>query len=166
MARNESGKYRQPLLVDDAAELAGGSEKLLDELNSREGNAFFITRQGFSEFYKSGESMGAAGAISLPFILGYAAYQAAHPEDVRLKRLEEISIENHDSGWVFFPLGKYSEVQAPYKWEPLSSWWSWSLFEPPSEQKTEALSCPWNGSSTPLDTPGPPAEPPKVSGPG
>lgn len=165
-ARNESGKYVQPMLPDDAAELAGGTETLLYELNSRELNGSFIARNAGSEYMKAGESFGAGGAIAIPFILGEAGYMAAHPEEVRLQRLEEISIAQstggyyHDSGWIFFAIGKYTEIKAPYTWVPLS----WSLFGPPPEEQTEMLTVPWNGSSI---TPASPTEPlPEGSGSG
>ena len=141
-ALNESGQYVQAISVVDAAELAGGTRKLLDAVNSREGNAFFLTRSTFSNIY--GHDVW--GVIFSPLILAYTGYLAAHPAEVEEMRLEEIAIpQSGDEGWVFFPIGKYTKVKASYDWT------GWPSMFSGGEERTEIIMAPWNGSST---TPG------------
>ena len=152
-ARTESGAYVQPISIDAAAELAGGAGKLLEAANSKEGNPFFLTRKGFSAVYQSG--LGPGGAALIPFVVGYTAYSAFHPEMVELQRVEEISIPDtreprHDSGWIFLPLADYTEVRTSFDWMT-------SLAT--DSERSEILTCPWNGSSI---TPASASEPPKA----
>jgi hypothetical protein len=155
-ALNEAGQYVQAMSVVDAAKLAGGTRKLLDAVNSREGNAFFLTRSTFSDIY--GHDYW--GVIFSPLILAYTGYLAAHPEEVEEMRLEEIAIpRSGDEGWVFFPIGKYTKVKASYDCLPsIPPLWG------KEEEQTEIIVAPWNGSSTTVGTLAPSAEPPEGAG--
>jgi hypothetical protein len=151
-ALNESGQYVQALSVVDAAKLAGGTQKLLDGVNSREGNALFLTRSTFSNIY--GHDYW--GVIFSPLILAYTGYLAAHPEEVEEMRLEEIAIpQSGDQGWVFFPIGNYTKVKASYDWLP-----SVPPLRGNEEGRTEIIVAPWDGSSSSPGTPFPSAAPP------
>src|SRR5690242_6031621 len=87
-ARDQSGKWIEALPPREAAELAGGAQPLLVALGSSWGNAGYLTRQAFAGIY--GHDYW--GIIFAPFILGYTAYMAAHPELTQMERLDEISI--------------------------------------------------------------------------
>ena len=143
-ARNEAGEYVPALPDSEASNLAGGTQKLLDALGSRESNAGFLLRKGAGEYSKSGEKLGPAAVIGLPFIIGQQSYLAANPEKVLELRLHEISIpetreEYQHDGWVFFPIGKYTELQATYVWAPHADF---------HDQRSQIVRAPWNGSST------------------
>jgi hypothetical protein len=118
-------------------------------LNSREGNALFLTRSTFEDIY--GHDWW--GVIFSPFILARTGYLAAHPEEVEEMRLEEIAVGGHNDGWVFFPMGKYTQVKASYEG-----------FRPHyffgGESWTNIIIAPWNGSSSSPGTPSPPAAQP------
>lgn len=151
-ALNEAGQYVQAMSVVDAAKLAGGTQKLLDAVNSREGNALFLTRSTFSDIY--GHDWW--GVIFFPLILAHTGYLAAHPEEVEEMRLEEIAIpQSGDQGWVFFPIGKYTKVKASYDWLP-----SIPPLSGREEERTEIIIAPWNGSSSSPGTPLPSAAQP------
>ena len=147
-ALDKSGKWVMALLPDDAAELAGGTQPLLDALGSGGGNAGFIASSALQEIYPT--NPGPLAVTGLPILLGlaHAGYRAASPEDVRMERLEAISIpqqvkpDYYRDAWVFFPAATYTEIKASYTWfSDLES----------RERHTETLCAPWNGSSTSSD---------------
>lgn len=170
-ALNESGEYVQAIPPDDAAKLAGGTEGLLDALDARESHASTIARE--STFQAENTSRGIFAILAVPFALVGTASMATQPDEtVEKMRLNEVTIPecpsahgcpvgasasalHHDvaiggdQGWVFFPMGKYTQVKASYNWlpSPLNV----------EEEQTEIIIAPWNGSSSSLgslSTPG------------
>jgi hypothetical protein len=147
-ALDKSGKWVQALRTNDAVELAGGTQPLLDAVGSGEGNSGFIVSSAAREMYPTNPGPLALTGLPILFGLAHAGYRAAHPEDVLMERLEAISIPeqgSHDyyqDAWVFFPTATYTEVKASYTW--------FSDFSSRARH-TETLRAPWNGSSTSLD---------------
>lgn len=109
-ALDKSGKWVMAMLPDDAADLAGGTQPLLDALGSGGGNAGFIASSAMQEMYPA--NPGPLDLTGLPILLGlvHAASRAANPDDVRMERLEAISIpaqgerDRYHDAWVFFPV--------------------------------------------------------------
>ena len=173
-ALNESGQYVQAIPPDDAAKLAGGTERLLDALNARESHASTIARESMFEAENTQGSI--FEILAIPFALSAAASMAAQPDEkIEELRLSEVTIPecpsaygcsiganlyklHHDpavggdQGWVFFPMGKYIKVKASYNWIP-----SILRYE---DERTNIVIAPWNGSSSSPGTPLPSAAQP------
>jgi len=168
-ARNESGQYVQAISVDDAVKLAGGTEALLDALNARESHASTVARESLFEFQNF--ASGIFQILTVPLVLLGGASLATQPsETIEKIRLNQITIPDcpyplevghgcpigseashlhHDpampgAGWVFFPMGKYTQMKASYDWFPF-------VFTG-EEERTEIITAPWNVSSSPPGT--------------
>jgi len=90
-ALNESGQYVQAIPPDDAAKLAGGTQKLLDAVNARESHAITIARE--SSFEAQNTSSGIFAILAVPFAFAEAASLGTQPaETIEKMRLTEVTI--------------------------------------------------------------------------
>jgi hypothetical protein len=178
VALNESGQYVPAMPLDEAIKLAGGTGNLLDAVNARESRASTIARESTFELQNTSGSVFAVFAV--PFAVGSAASKASlSTEEVEEIRLREVAIPecphtdvthgcpisanlyalHHDPtlggdhGWVFFPIGRYTRVQAYYNWLP-----SFSASENQTEVVEAALAAPSVSPVATLSSTDPPAD--------